>query len=230
MEDDRLIVHTEALTKTYVDGSLIRALDGVSLGIERGEFIAVQGPSGSGKSTLLNVIGTLDRPTSGRVVVDGTDVGTLKGDALADFRRARIGFIFQLFNLVPTLTALENVILPLLPYRRGLPFDLMKRGRELLASMSLGARLHHLPGQLSGGEQQRVAISRALINYPRLILADEPTGNLDTTSGEEVVELLRQLNNEQGITLVVVTHDAAIASRADRVVHLRDGKLVDQGG
>ena len=229
MEKQDWIVQTEALTKVYSDGVAIHALDNVSLSISPGEFLAITGPSGSGKSTLLNLIGTLDRPTSGLVVVDGVDVCTLKGDALADFRRAHIGFVFQLFNLVPSLTVLENVMLPLLPYRRGLSFDLRKRARELLAGLGLGERLSHLPGQLSGGEQQRVAIARALINYPRLILADEPTGNLDTNSGAEVVELLHQLNREQGITLVVVTHDAAIASRADGVVHLRDGRLLDEG-
>lgn len=221
------IVQTESLGKTYGDGAAVRALDEVTLSIVSGEFVAIQGPSGSGKSTLLNLIGTLDTPTSGQITVDSVDLGTLRGDALADFRRAKIGFVFQLFNLVPTLNALENVMLPLLPYQRGLGFKLEARARELLTRMGLEERLHHLPGQLSGGEQQRVAIARALINSPSLILADEPTGNLDTKIGEEIVRLLRQLNQEQGLTLVLVTHDATVASQADQVVSMRDGRLTE---
>lgn len=223
MED--LIVTTENLTKVYGDGAEARALDGVSLEVGDGEFLAITGPSGSGKTTLLNLIGTLDHPTSGRVVVDGADVNTLRGDALADFRRQKIGFIFQLFNLVPMLTALENVMLPLLPYRRGLSFNLKERAQELLEVVGLGERLHHLPGQLSGGEQQRVAIARALVNHPRLILADEPTGNVDSKVGQEIVDLLRRLNRELGLTVVLVTHDVALAAQADRMVALRDGRL-----
>lgn len=229
MSGDHFIVQIESLIKEYGDGTSVRALDDVSISIASGEFVAIRGPSGSGKSTLLNLIGTLDNPTSGRVVVDGVDIGALKGDALADFRRAKIGFVFQLFNLVPTLNALENIMLPLLPYQRGLGFKLEARARELLTRMGLEGRLHHLPGQLSGGEQQRVAIARALINSPSLILADEPTGNLDTKIGEEIVRLLRQLNQEQGLTLVLVTHDATVASQADRIVHMRDGRLLDEG-
>jgi ABC-type lipoprotein export system ATPase subunit len=227
MRDNHVAVQTEALTKEYGDGTSVRALDNVTISIASGEFVAIRGPSGSGKSTLLNLIGTLDNPTSGRVVVDGVDVGALKGDALADFRGAKIGFVFQLFNLAPTLNALENVMLPLLPYQRGLGFKLDARARELLTRMGLEDRLHHLPGQLSGGEQQRVAIARALINSPSLILADEPTGNLDTKIGEEIVRLLRQLNQEQGLTLVLITHDATVASQADRIVHMRDGRLTE---
>ncbi|MCS6781407.1 MAG: ABC transporter ATP-binding protein [Geminicoccaceae bacterium] len=227
MNPQSILVQTHALTKVYTDGAQVRALDGVSLTIAAGEFLAILGPSGSGKSTLLHLIGTLDRPTSGQVLIDGVDVGTLRGDALADFRRAKIGFVFQLFNLVPTLNALENVMLPLVPYQRGLPFNLRARGRELLQRLGLADRLDHLPGQLSGGEQQRVAIARALVNHPKLILADEPTGNLDTKIGAEIVALLRQLNREEGLTLVVVTHDAAIAAQADRVVQLRDGRLFE---
>ena len=223
MED--LIVTTENLTKVYGDGAEARALDGVSLEVGDGEFLAITGPSGSGKTTLLNLIGTLDHPTSGRVVVDGVDINTLRGNALADFRRQKIGFIFQLFNLVPMLTALENVMLPLLPYRRGLSFNLKERAQELLEMVGLWERLHHLPGQLSGGEQQRVAIARALVNHPRLILADEPTGNVDSKAGQEIVDLLRRLNRELGLTVVLVTHDVALAAQADRMVHLHDGKL-----
>jgi len=223
-----ILVQTKNLSKMYGEGNSVRALDDISLSIALGEFLAIEGPSGSGKSTLLNIIGTLDNPTGGDVVIDGVDIGTLKGDALADFRRQMIGFIFQLFNLVPTMNSLENVILPLLPYQHGLKFNLKERARELLMKMNLGDRLNHLPGQLSGGEQQRVAIARALINFPRLILADEPTGNLDTKIGEETVLLLRQLNQEQGITIAMVTHDATVASQADRIVHLKDGRMLEK--
>lgn len=220
------MIATENLTKIYTDGAPVQALDNVTLEIAAGEFVAITGPSGSGKSTLLNLIGTLDRPTSGRVVVDGVDVSTLRGNALADFRRERIGFVFQMFHLVPTLTALENVMLPLIPYRRGLKFRLEERARELLEAMGLGDRLHHLPGQLSGGEQQRVAIARALINTPKVILADEPTGNLDSRAGAEIVALLRQLNREQEVTVLVATHNETVAQAADRVIRLRDGRVV----
>lgn len=227
MEANNLLVQTESLSKAYTDGFTVNALSDVSLTVSEGEFIAVSGPSGSGKSTLLNLIGTLERPTSGRVVVDGVDVNILKGNALADFRRQKIGFVFQLFNLLPASTALENVILPLLPYRRGLSFDLAKRAEELLEGIGLEERMDHLPGQLSGGEQQRVAIARALINHPKLILADEPTGNLDSESGEEILRLFRRLNRAEKLTVVLVTHDAAIAAHTERVLYLRDGMLVE---
>jgi ABC-type lipoprotein export system ATPase subunit len=223
-----ILVQTKNLSKIYSEGSSVRALDDISLSIALGEFLAIEGPSGSGKSTLLNIIGTLDNPTTGDVVIGGVDIGALKGDSLADFRRQMIGFVFQLFNLVPALNSLENVMLPLLPYQRSLKFNLKERARELLMKMNLGDRLNHLPGQLSGGEQQRVSIARALINFPRLILADEPTGNLDTKIGQETVSLLRQLNREQGITIAMVTHDATVASQADRIVHLKDGRLLEQ--
>jgi ABC-type lipoprotein export system ATPase subunit len=228
VRNKEILVQTKNLSKMYSEGSSVRALDDISLSIALGEFLAIEGPSGSGKSTLLNIIGTLDNPTGGCVVIGGVDIGTLKGDALADFRREMIGFVFQLFNLVPTLNSLENVILPLLPYQRQLKFNLKERARELLMKMNLGDRLNHLPGQLSGGEQQRVAIARALINFPSLILADEPTGNLDTKIGGETVRLLHQLNLEQGITIAMVTHDATVASQADRIVHLKDGRLLEQ--
>lgn len=228
MQDNHFIVQTESLTKEYGDGTSVRALDSVSLSIAQGEFLAILGPSGSGKSTLLNLIGTLDTSTSGQIIMDGTNLSTLRGDALADFRRAKIGFIFQLFNLVPTLNALENVTLPLLPYQRGLKFNLKKRARELLEEVGLEKRLDHLPGQLSGGEQQRVAIARALINSPRLLLADEPTGNLDRKTGSEIMQLLVRLNRDDGLTLIMVTHDKAVASQAHRTVSMRDGRLEEQ--
>lgn len=220
------MISTKQLTKIYPAGAAVRALDALTLEVTAGEFVAITGPSGSGKSTLLNLIGTLDRPTSGQLIVDGVEVSTLRGNALADFRRTRLGFIFQMFHLAPTLTALENVMLPLLPYQRGLPFRLEERATELLATVGLQARLHHLPGQLSGGEQQRVAIARALINTPKIILADEPTGNLDSQAGAEIITLLRQLNRERGVTLLVTTHNEAVALAADRMIQLRDGRLV----
>jgi len=222
------MIVTEGLTKVYSDGAEVRALDEVDLSVERGEFVAVMGPSGSGKSTLLNLLGTLDVPTAGRTVVDGMDVSTLRGDALADFRRAEIGFIFQLFNLVPVLTALENVMLPLIPYRRQCKFDLEARARELLDAVGLAERAHHLPAQLSGGEQQRVAIARALVNGPEVMLVDEPTGNLDTRAGDEVMELLRQVCDERRHTVVLVTHSPRVAAFADQVYFLKDGVIVDQ--
>jgi putative ABC transport system ATP-binding protein len=225
------IVQIEGLSKVYGEGTAqsrfgfaVAALDNISLTIHKGEFVAICGPSGSGKSTLLNLIGTLDKPTDGRIIINDVDVNTLKGNALADFRRHTIGFIFQLFNLVPALTALENVMLPLIPYRRKAGFNLQERAQTLLAGLGLEKRLHHLPGQLSGGEQQRVAIARALINQPQLILADEPTGNLDSQNGSEILALLRRLNQEQAVTLALITHDPGIASQSDRVVQLQDGR------
>ena len=224
------MISTEGLTKVYyLDGTEVRALSDVSLVVDRNEFVTVMGPSGSGKSTLLNLIGTLDEPTVGKVVVNGIDIGTLSGNALADFRREHIGFIFQLFNLVPTLSALENVMLPLIPYQRGQRVKLKDRASELLISVGLGHRLNHLPGQLSGGEQQRVAIARSLINEPSIILADEPTGNVDTKSGDEIMELLEKVRKERDQTLVVVTHSPRVAAFAERVYFLKDGAIVDEG-
>lgn len=228
-EETEPMILTEDLTKVYVNGTEVRALNGVSLKVKKGSLVAVIGPSGSGKSTLLNIVGTLDVPSTGRVVVDGVQMHTLSGNAMADFRREKIGFVFQLFNLVPTLTTLENVMLPLIPYRRRLTFKLEDRARELLAAVGVGHRLDHLPGQLSGGEQQRAAIARALINDPAVILADEPTGNVDTRAGDEVMELLRQARDERGRTVVVVTHSPRVAAFAEHVYFLKDGAIVDQG-
>jgi ABC-type lipoprotein export system ATPase subunit len=226
MTQTQSIVVTEGLSKRYDGDAPVQAVNDVSLTVSQGEFVAIQGPSGSGKSTLLNLIGTLDQPTAGRVVVDGVDVSTLQGDGLADFRRQTIGFVFQLFNLVPALNALENVMLPLIPYGRGLKFGLEARSRELLTAIGLEHRLRHLPGQLSGGEQQRVAIARALINQSKLILADEPTGNLDSKAGDEVVHLLQRLNQDSGITILLVTHDSTVSACADRVIHFQDGAIL----
>lgn len=227
MTQTQSIVVTEGLSKRYDGDAPVQAVNDVSLTVSQGEFVAIQGPSGSGKSTLLNLIGTLDQPTAGRVVVDGVDVSTLQGDELADFRRQTIGFVFQLFNLVPALNAQENVMLPLIPYRRGLKVGLEARSRELLTAMGLEHRLRHLPGQLSGGEQQRVAIARALINQPKLILADEPTGNLDEDTGRQVMALLDRLTRQAGKNLILVTHSKEAAAYADRVLTLRDGRLLN---
>jgi ABC-type lipoprotein export system ATPase subunit len=225
--DNEYIILTEALTKKYRMGEVdVIALRDASLAVARGEFLAITGPSGSGKSTFLNLIGTLDEPTTGRVVVDGVDVSTLKGNQLADFRRKTIGFVFQLFNLIPVLTALENVKLPLIPYRKLCKFNLDERARELLAAVGLEGREHHLPSQLSGGEQQRVAIARALINEPKIILADEPTGNVDSVAGSRIISLLRRMREERGVTIVLATHNEEIAKEADRIVRLRDGMIV----
>jgi len=223
------ILRTENLHKVYGNGeAAVHALRGVNLEVAAGEFVAIQGPSGSGKSTLLHILGTLDTPTEGRVWLLDTEVSTLRGDALADFRREHIGFVFQMFYLIPEMTALENVMLPLLPYRRRAGFDVEARARELLAQVGLAKRENHLPGQLSGGEQQRVALARALLNRPSILLADEPTGNLDSQAGEAVLRLLEQMREAYGLTVVLVTHDDEVAARADRIVRLRDGVAVGE--
>ncbi|MEW6568801.1 MAG: ABC transporter ATP-binding protein [Chloroflexota bacterium] len=220
-------VEATGLSRVFGGASPVHAVRKVDLFLRSGEFLAVIGPSGSGKTTLLNLIGGLENPTSGRVVVDGHELGTFGGDALADFRRRTIGFVFQLFYLVPVLTALENVMLPLLPYRRGLGFDLRQRAEELIRYVGLVGRMHHLPGQLSGGEQQRVAVARAVVNRPKVVLADEPAGNLDSETGMHIISLLRRLIEEHGISVLLATHDSAVAARADRVVHLHDGQIVE---
>lgn len=205
-------------------GATVRALDGVDLTIPEGQFAAVMGPSGSGKSTLLHLLGGLERPTAGTVLIGDTDLYRLSGDASARFRRRHIGFIFQFFNLVPTLTAAENVALPLLLEGRRYA-AVRDRVEPLLETLRLSDRANHAPSELSGGEMQRVAIARALIVEPRLILADEPTGNLDSRTGTEILELLRRACDERGVTIVLVTHDMRAASFADRAVVLRDGSV-----
>ncbi|HCZ06568.1 MAG TPA: macrolide ABC transporter ATP-binding protein [Thermotogae bacterium] len=203
----------------------VRALDGVTLEVQPGEILVVMGPSGSGKSTLLHIMGCLDRPTSGQVYIDGRNVSKLNDRQLARVRNAMLGFVFQQFNLLPRLTALENVELPMI--YAGVPRKKrIDRARDLLERFELSDRLKHRPSQLSGGQQQRVAIARALANNPKVILADEPTGNLDTASGEVVIENLVRLNREEGITVVVVTHDPEIAGIGDRVIHMRDGRII----
>jgi putative ABC transport system ATP-binding protein len=204
----------------------VTALHDVSLSISRGEMVSIIGPSGSGKSTLLNLVGGLDRPTSGRVVVDGQTLGGLSDDEMTRIRRDKIGFIFQFFNLLPTLTCLDNVGLPL--HLRGWARARAEaRARELLTLVQLAARLNHLPEELSGGERQRVAIARALSIYPPVILADEPTGNLDTHTGTEILALIRDLHSRLGCTVVIVTHDMKVAESCARTISIRDGHIVD---
>jgi putative ABC transport system ATP-binding protein len=220
-----VIVHTINLTRRYKMGdAYVDALRGVDLSIARGESVALVGPSGSGKSTVLNLIGGLDRPTGGQVWINGTDLSAGDERVLTRHRRQQVGFVFQSFNLLPRLSAEENVALPLM--FSGVPErERRGRARALLEQVGLGPRLGHRPNQLSGGEQQRVAIARALVGSPALLLADEPTGNLDTVTGREIMALLRELNRGRGLTLLVVTHDPEVAAFADRVVKLRDGRV-----
>jgi putative ABC transport system ATP-binding protein len=219
------IVETQGLTKVYKMGaSEVHALRGVDLTIEPGEFISVMGRSGSGKSTLLNLIGCLDRPTSGSVILDGLEVTRLSKRRLPTIRRQKIGFVFQQFNLLPTLTALENVMLPL-RYAGVGGSERKQRAREMLEQVGLGDRLRHRPTELSGGEQQRVAVARALVTHPAIVLADEPTGEVDTQTAAEIIALLRHFNLEAGQTFVLVTHDPLVAEATDRVIHLQDGMI-----
>ena len=221
-DEKKIVVETINLTKIYGDDGGVHALDGVSFTIHAGEFVAVMGPSGSGKSTLLNILGALDRPTSGVCKVNDQDLAKVKD--LDRFRSKTVGFVFQLHNLIPTLTALENVEVPLQEENMSNAAR-RKRAEELLNLVSLGDRMHFMPSQLSGGQRQRVAIARALANHPAIVLADEPTGNLDSKSTDEIMDLLRNLNREQGTTFIVVTHNPAVARAADRVVTVRDGKI-----
>ena len=220
------MIRTENLTKVYRMGDAeVYALHDVNLEIQDGEFIAIKGPSGSGKSTLLNMIGCLDKPTSGAVFIDGIDTGKLSENGLAEIRREKIGFIFQQFNLVHTLNALENVALPM--FFAGVKRETrLKRAEELLANVGLGDRIYHKPSEMSGGEQQRVAIARALSNDPEVVIGDEPTGNVDTETGNTIMDILEGLNKE-GRTIIVVTHDAEIAARAGRTKRMRDGRVLD---
>ncbi|MEM2240657.1 MAG: ABC transporter ATP-binding protein [Candidatus Bathyarchaeia archaeon] len=218
-----VLLDVRNIKKSYRMGKVIvQALRGVSFSVMEGEFLAVLGPSGSGKSTLLHLIGCLDRPDEGEIILDGKNVLRLSDDELAELRLKRIGFIFQFFNLLPRLTALENVELPLM-LARVPEREAREKAKKLLELVGLGGRLNHKPSELSGGEQQRVAIARALVNDPKLVLADEPTGNLDTKSGWDIVNLMRKLNEEMNQTFIVVTHDQKVAEVADRIIYLRDG-------
>ena len=221
----RGIIHIEKLEKTYVLGeeNIVRALDGVDLSIDEGSFVAIMGPSGSGKSTMLNILGCLDRPTAGRYFLGNEDVSRMSDDALSEVRGRRIGFIFQSYNLIPQLTVIENIQVPLIYQGRDLKATYEDCVR-LAQMVGLSERLHHRPTQLSGGQQQRVAVARSLVNDPLMILADEPTGNLDSRTGAEVLDLISRLN-EHGKTIVLVTHDDKIAARAHRVVRMKDGRV-----
>jgi len=219
------VIRIDHVSKIYQTGDiLVHALRGMSLSIHRGEFVAIMGPSGSGKSTLMNMIGCLDRPTKGNYFLDGVDVSTMGKAELADIRNKRVGFVFQSFNLVSRTSAIENVELPLL-YAGVSAAERHRRSREALATVGLADRERNMPNQLSGGQQQRVALARALVNNPSIILADEPTGALDTRTSVEVMEIFQRLNRERNLTVIIVTHEADISSYAERVVHVRDGRI-----
>ena len=220
------ILKVENLTKTYGSGeNLVHAVDDVSFSVEKGEFVAIVGPSGSGKSTLLHLIGGVDRPTSGKIFVDGNDISKMNDDKLAVFRRRQVGIVYQFYNLIPILTVEENITLPCDLDGRGVDRE---RLEMILDSFGLRARRKHLPNQLSGGQQQRTSIARALINNPSLVLADEPTGNLDSKSSEEVMSMLKMCNQSYGQTVIMITHNLDIAKQADRIITISDGKIVEE--
>uniref|UniRef100_UPI000B81434A ABC transporter ATP-binding protein n=1 Tax=Alkaliphilus peptidifermentans TaxID=426129 RepID=UPI000B81434A len=221
-----MVIDIKKLTKTYKNGSIaVTALKDVNLRIEKGEFIGIMGPSGSGKSTFMNIIGCLDRPTSGIYILDDKPIAKMTDNELAEVRNSKIGFVFQSFNLLPRTSALKNVELPMI-YAKMSSKERRRRALEALDWVGLGDRTHHNPNELSGGQKQRVAIARALVNKPSIILADEPTGNLDTKSGNEVMEIFMRLNKEEGVTVILVTHEADIAQMTERVVTFRDGVIV----
>jgi putative ABC transport system ATP-binding protein len=226
MTDAAILIRTENLQRHFTMGDqIVRALDGVTITVAPGEFIAVMGPSGSGKSTLLYLLGGLDRPTGGKVWIDDYELSTLDENRLASYRQRDVGFIFQSFYLIPTMTALQNVMFPMIFNHRS-KADRLVRAGALLEAVGLSDRMHHRPTELSGGQQQRVAIARALANSPRIILADEPTGNLDTHTGMEIIALLAHLNADQHHTVVIVSHDPTVATHATRSLTLQDGRVV----
>lgn len=220
------IVRVRGVTRVYKIGEhLVHALRGIDLDIKRGEYISIMGPSGSGKSTLFNMVGGLDKPTAGTVFIDEVDIAQLDAGELAWLRCRKIGYIFQTFNLIPVMTALENVTLPMIFAGVGVD-EQMEKGKRLLELVGLGHRMHNKPGQLSGGQQQRVAIARALANDPAIILADEPTGNLDQKVGEEIIQMLKRLNKESGVTIITATHDDKMLKRSDRIAVVEDGEIL----
>jgi putative ABC transport system ATP-binding protein len=218
------IVSVDKLTKTLGN---VRVIDAVSFNIEKGEFLAIQGPSGSGKTTLLGLLAGLERPDDGNIVVADKELTGMTEDELAIFRRYNVGFVFQSFNLIPTLNVVENIALPLFPEHISRK-DMFERSRKVASDVGLTQRLDHYPNELSGGEQQRVAVARALINEPKLLFADEPTGNLDSKTGQMITELLRKLNSDRGQTLVLVTHDDSIANESDRIIRILDGRIANE--
>jgi len=221
------VVETADLKKTYILGKVpVNALQGVNLKVEKGDFLAILGPSGSGKSTLLNMIGALDKPTEGKVFIDGVDVSTLNDNQLADLRRS-IGFVFQFFNLIPRLNARGNVELPMAVSDLG-KNERRKRAEELLETVGLKERMKHKPAELSGGERQRVAIARALANNPGFLLMDEPTGNIDSKTAKEIIRLVKRLNKDEGVTIIMITHDQQLASQAKRIVKMLDGSIIKE--
>ncbi|MEM3455525.1 MAG: ABC transporter ATP-binding protein [Candidatus Micrarchaeia archaeon] len=225
-ENKRIIIELENVRKTYQMGDVkVNALCGINMKIYEGEFVAIIGHSGSGKSTLMNMVGSLDLPTSGKIKLDNIDITTLSESELAQWRGKKIGFVFQSFNLIPTLTALENVMLPLM-FKDVSMDEAKEKSRKMLEKVGIGHRMNHLPRELSGGEQQRVAIARALVVEPEVILADEPTGNIDYKSGLEIMGLLTKLNKEENRTVIVVTHERFVAEHAERIIELRDGVII----
>ncbi len=225
MHTESQVVRAVGLHKIYQMGEVqVNALRGLSMEVAKGEVVAIMGPSGSGKSTLMNILGCLDRPSAGEYLLDGLNVSKMDGKELAFIRNQKVGFVFQNFNLLPRASALENVILPL-RYNPTINGELGQKASAMLETVGLAKRMHHRPYELSGGEQQRVAVARALVNNPAIVLADEPTGNLDSKNGKEILDLLLGLNKERGVTLIIVTHDARIAKQTNRTIHIADGKV-----
>ena len=223
---DHSFIQAQSLHRHFQMGTeIVHALDGVDVTIDRGEFMGIVGPSGSGKSTLLYLIGGLDQPTSGEIWVDGTDIAALDENGLAQYRQKSIGFIFQSFNLIPTMTAVQNVEFPML-FARVTPKERYERAKRVLEMVGLGDRINHKPTELSGGQQQRVSIARSLVNNPAIVLADEPTGNLDSKSGNEVINILQQLNREEGRTIIMVTHDQSLLAATTRHIQILDGRIL----